>query len=204
MVNRDEFTQPTKDTLSNRVGGRCSNPGCRRATHGPNSESDQSINVGVAAHITAASPGGPRYNKTLGEQTRKSVGNGIWLCQSCAKLIDSDSIFSVDSLKEWKTVAENFALSEIERPSGSTHQSTDIQKIEDLMPDLLAEMRQDLQEDPLSREFIVMRKGWGYSTGGQPLLVYYYEDHPNLDNKFRVLQNLGFIQLVPHQPETDG
>jgi hypothetical protein len=55
--------------LAARTGHRCSNPGCRQPTIGPGSE-DTIINIGVAAHITAASPGtrenpGPRYDKTL-------------------------------------------------------------------------------------------------------------------------------------------
>jgi hypothetical protein len=48
------------------------------------------IDVGVAAHITAASPGGPRFDPNLSDKERASATNGIWLCQNCAKLIDND------------------------------------------------------------------------------------------------------------------
>ncbi|QGQ23935.1 hypothetical protein F1728_15145 [Gimesia benthica] len=72
------------------------------------------MNVGVAAHITAASVGGPRYDAFCGKEYRSSAQNGIWLCQTCAKLIDSDpSQFSKEILLDWKLVAEQFAFSEL-------------------------------------------------------------------------------------------
>ena len=57
---------------------------------GPQSEPSGVVNVGVAAHITAASQGGPRFDVNISEKERRSASNGIWLCQNCAKLIDSD------------------------------------------------------------------------------------------------------------------
>ena len=91
MTNqRDEFSTTTKETLAKRVGYRCANPNCRKLTCGPCEDENKAINIGVAAHITAASPGGPRYDETLTSEERKSINNGIWLCQSCAKLIDDD------------------------------------------------------------------------------------------------------------------
>ena len=67
---RDDFNANTKRILAARTGHLCSNPGCRGSTVGPGSEEAKIINIGVAAHITAASPGtkekpGPRYDKTL-------------------------------------------------------------------------------------------------------------------------------------------
>lgn len=68
---------------------------------------DEVINLGVAAHITAAAPGGPRYDSSLSADQRKSASNAIWLCQTCAKLIDSDELkYTVEVLKSWKTQAE--------------------------------------------------------------------------------------------------
>ena len=100
---RDEFSANTIRTLAQRVGHRCSNPECMRATSGPAQDEDGYINVGIAAHITAASPGGPRYDASLTAATRRSASNGIWLCQVCAKLIDSDILrFPADTLRKWK------------------------------------------------------------------------------------------------------
>jgi hypothetical protein len=65
------------------------------------------IDVGVAAHITAAAPGGPRFDPNLSDKERASATNGIWLCQNCAKLVDSDvARFSALALRGWKLGAE--------------------------------------------------------------------------------------------------
>jgi hypothetical protein len=114
MSSRDEFSKQTKQLLSSRVAHRCSNPDCRAATIGPQSLSDGSINLGVAAHITAAAVGGPRYDSSLTSDERSGAGNGIWLCQNCAKLVDSDiQRFTVRLLNNWKKQAEMFASKEM-------------------------------------------------------------------------------------------
>jgi len=114
-MERDDFTKQVIDILAKRVGVRCSNPTCKKLTTGPRSDSLHIINIGVAAHITAASQGGPRYNSILTSEQRQSVENGIWLCQNCAKLIDNDPMrYTVELLQEWKHRAENAALMEIE------------------------------------------------------------------------------------------
>ncbi len=115
-----DFTVGTKDLLAKRVGMRCSNPNCRRQTSGPRSDKVGAINIGVAAHIAAASEGGPRWNTDLSSEERQSAGNGIWLCQICAKLIDNDPDRYDDVfLHEWKELSERAALLEIEQPEQS-------------------------------------------------------------------------------------
>lgn len=79
-------------------------------TVGPQQTPSEAINIGVAAHITAASPDGPRYDATLNGVNRSDIQNGIWLCQSCAKLIDSDlTTYTEDLLRQWKKSAEERA-----------------------------------------------------------------------------------------------
>lgn len=108
-MNRDDFPTKVKLELAKRVGFLCSH--CGRATTGPTVDPQKSINVGVAAHITAASPGGPRYDASLTPEQRSSAENGIWLCQTCAKLVDSDELrYTVDVLREWKQQAEERAF----------------------------------------------------------------------------------------------
>ena len=112
---RDDFSQSVKDLLANRVGWKCSNPNCRKATRGAGVEKTNIINIGVASHITAASKGGPRYDENMTAQERKAFENGIWLCQSCSKLIDSDEMrYTVDKLKKWKDISEQLAVLELE------------------------------------------------------------------------------------------
>jgi hypothetical protein len=113
---RDDFPLKTIETLAKRVGCRCSNPGCRKLTSGPHEEAHKSVNIGVAAHITAAAPGGKRYNPGLSSEERKSIENGMWLCQNCGKLIDSnEQKYSVEILEAWKHEAEQQAQSEVEK-----------------------------------------------------------------------------------------
>ena len=104
---RHDFNQPVKYELAKRVAYRCSNPRCRLLTTGPHSESTRSVNVGVASHITAASAGGPRFDDQLSQKERSSIDNAIWLCQSCAKLIDNDETrYSVETISGWKKASE--------------------------------------------------------------------------------------------------
>lgn len=112
---RDDFTQKTKLALQHRVGNCCSNPDCRRKTTGPNSDHNKASSIGVACHITAASPNGPRYDADLLPEERKSVLNGIWLCESCSKMIDVDvERYPVELLYGWKHQAEAIAKYEYE------------------------------------------------------------------------------------------
>jgi hypothetical protein len=114
-MGRDDFSKQTRDRLAMRVGVRCSNPYCRKLTTGPRTSSPHIVSIGVAAHITAASPGGPRYDLSLSPQQRQSDENGIWLCQNCAKLVDNDQeLYPREVLRGWKTSAEASALAELE------------------------------------------------------------------------------------------
>ena len=117
MARRDEFRADTKDLLAKRVGIRCSNPNCRQSTSGPKEDPRTAVNIGVAAHIAAAASGGPRYDGDLTSAERSSSDNGIWLCQNCAKLIDSDDKrYHVDLLRHWKRLSEEAARLAIETP----------------------------------------------------------------------------------------
>ena len=117
MNQRDEFSLKTKEILAKRVGTLCSNPGCSVPTYGPNADPGKSTNKGVAAHIKAASPRGPRYDPNMTAEERSSIENGIWLCESCAKLIDTDEKrYSIDILRDWKLKAEARAQKALENP----------------------------------------------------------------------------------------
>jgi hypothetical protein len=108
---RDNFSAKTNRILAARVGYHCSNPTCMGWTSGPQLDEDGAINIGVAAHITAASPDGPRYDANMTSTTRRSGMNGIWLCQSCSHLIDRDeNRYTVKELHRWKKDAIQRAL----------------------------------------------------------------------------------------------
>jgi hypothetical protein len=85
-----------------------------KITSGPNSDPTRSINVGVAAHVTAASAGGPRFDASLTPEERSSIQNALWLCQKCGALVDRDpDRFSAALLREWRSRAEDAAAKDI-------------------------------------------------------------------------------------------
>ncbi|MBL4644832.1 MAG: hypothetical protein JKY99_00040 [Rhizobiales bacterium] len=111
---RDDFSAKTKQLLAQRVGWLCSNPECCRPTLGPRMGEPGIMNLGVAAHIMAASEGGPRYDKLQTAEERRSFANGLWLCQSHAHQIDHDkAYFTVKMLEDWKRSAEQRAFDQL-------------------------------------------------------------------------------------------
>jgi hypothetical protein len=116
---RDDFDKPTIDALAKRAAFICSRPKCKTLTLSPSQEDENKfIYIGKAAHITAAAVGGPRYDKSLTSEERKSISNGIFLCSNCADMIDKNggADFPVELLKEWKReheawVSKNLNLS---------------------------------------------------------------------------------------------
>ena len=199
MSNRDDFPEKIKQLLAKRIGFKCSNPECRKPTCGPADEPTKAVNLGVAAHITAASEGGPRYNPLLTQEERSGANNGIWLCQNCAKLIDSDKQrYTVMLLRLWKNTAEDTANLEL----GMQADSTDVSNFQDVfskMPKLLANMAHylKLEETKLIREFFVIpdrNKELGGSS--KPRLKYYEEDYEDLRLKLDILQDYGFIEDI--------
>jgi HEAT repeat protein len=117
---RDDFNEDVKRTVAERAQYRCSRPSCRAFTSGPQVDSTKSLNVGVAAHITAASPSGPRYDATLSSEERRHIDNAIWLCQTCGKLVDNDEgRFTENDLRQWKLTAEAEAFAVIGRTSAA-------------------------------------------------------------------------------------
>jgi hypothetical protein len=198
---RDDFPQFVKERLAKRVAYLCSNPKCRKPTSGPQTGPIEVINIGVAAHITAASSNGPRYDATLSAEERSDAENGIWLCQNCGKLADNDEVrYTVEVLKDWKYRAETAAAVALEKPGSARNDLDVFTKVERQMPELLAEMRKDLSANPLCREFVVVRKVLMFSWS-KPILIYYYEDHSSLDDKMHILQNHRLIQNISDDPD---
>ena len=110
MSKRDEFPAKIKRALAARAGHVCSFPGCARHTSGPSDEAPEaSVNLGEACHLSAAASGtgARRYDPSMTSEQRRSIDNGIWMCRTHAKLIDSDeATYTVELLREWKGEAE--------------------------------------------------------------------------------------------------
>lgn len=172
---RDDFTKVTIELLAKRVGYVCSNPGCQTPTTGPHSDDEKAVSVGVAAHIAAASAGGPRYDASQTPTERKASSNGIWLCQTCARLIDVDTArYTRDVLLGWKDAAEASALAKLESPvasRGSAIEPTNLESPPGDFPQRLS-------------EFTVVFLGAGFSrcatVGRAPLMSDFFR---GLDNE---------------------
>lgn len=108
---RDDFSAATIRTLQERASNHCSNPLCNAPTSGPHTDPQKAIRVGRAAHICAAAPGGKRYDPTMTPEERSDISNGIWLCATCAALVDTDEYrFHVSLLRDWKVHADQARL----------------------------------------------------------------------------------------------
>lgn len=126
--NRDDFTNKVKDELAKRVAYRCCMPGCDIVTLGPKLGGGYT-NDGTAAHITAASPKGPRYDKSLSKEQRSSIDNGIWMCANHGRQIDSNkNKYSVSELREWKELAEETASSRLLKKQPTEEDATELLK----------------------------------------------------------------------------
>jgi hypothetical protein len=199
MSKRDDFPRRIKELLAKRVGSKCSNPDCRTPTSGPSEDPAKASNIGVAAHITAACKGGPRYDPLLSKEERSSANNGIWLCHKCARLIDSDERrYTAGLLRSWKHSAETTASLELRMQADSTDASN-FQDALAQMPKLLANMAHylRLEETKFIREFFVIPDRNKVLGGTEkPRLKYFEEDYDNLRLKLDILQDYGFIEDV--------
>ena len=104
MNNRDDFSEKVRRAVAARAGWHCSFAGCAKLTVGPSEEApDAFANIGEAAHICAASPGGRRYDASMTPDERAGFDNAIWLCSDHAKLIDRDEVtYTADVLRAMK------------------------------------------------------------------------------------------------------
>ena len=104
-----DFSRPTRRVIASRAGWRCSAPACGKSTVGPGDGPDSISETGVAAHIYAASPSGPRGTSDLSLARRTSPENGIWLCASHGRLVDSQDGrgYSAGLLIAWRDLHES-------------------------------------------------------------------------------------------------
>lgn len=62
------------------------------------------VMTGIAAHICAASENGPRYDASQTPEERKAIENGVFLCATCATMIDKNKgiDFPAPLLRQWR------------------------------------------------------------------------------------------------------
>lgn len=79
-------------------GNRCAYPGC----DSPLVRSDGVV-VGEIAHIEAAMPDGPRFNKHMSNQERRAPANLMIMCATCHTITDADTdTWTVEKLQALK------------------------------------------------------------------------------------------------------
>lgn len=106
--DRADFTAVTVKAIAFEAHLFCSNPTCCRFTSYSTS-SGKARAIAEAAHINAASTGGPRPSVKSNEDYLKSAANGIWLCKLCHDRIDKDpSLYSEAELHQWKKQHSTF------------------------------------------------------------------------------------------------
>lgn len=87
---RIDFTAPTRRLVAARAGHRCSMPQCGRLTIGPDTQPNEFVDSGVAAHIFSAASGGPRGQGGLSAEQLASASNAIWLCAIHGRIVDAN------------------------------------------------------------------------------------------------------------------
>lgn len=102
---RDDFRAPIRRKIERLAGHACSI--CNIPTTGANADGSGEITIGTAAHICAASPLGPRYDREMSSAERSSASNGIWLCRNHGDEVDDDpKRYTVEVLRRLKSEAE--------------------------------------------------------------------------------------------------
>ena len=119
-----------------------------------------------------------------------SIGN-----DNPAKIVEElKSINNV--LLQLTTSRENVAKPSLVLSKPSENILIDVEK---LIPELLAEMREDLIESPFARECILISKSAVYE--GDPnnlILSYYFESHIWLRSKLRILENYALVYEITY------
>ena len=175
MADRADFSAATRRQLAARAGHVCSFPGCGRPTSGPSAEAaDASVDLGEACHIVAAAtgPGARRRDPSMTRAERSSIDNGIWMCRTHAKLIDSDeATYTVEQLHKWKREAE--ARAEERLRAGSTRAEAAgaaPESAEDLPPNPFVQVLAIRDEDAFIGRKRELRRLHGMLAGGSVAL----------------------------------
>jgi hypothetical protein len=196
---RDDFPAAVKSKLAQRVRHTCSNPGCSAPTAGPREDRHGAVNIGVAGHISGASPGGPRYNPNLTPEQRRDISNGIWLCQTCGKLIDSDEPrFTEGLLRAWKTLAEEHARLSLGK-TAAAYAAEKMPFLELYLELDGEEIQPDYHSQAPVRRFVLGLHNTGKAIAKFPFIRFSFSAGLSLD-QFGIDGNIGY-GLTPSQLE---
>jgi hypothetical protein len=106
---------------------------------------------------------------------------------------------SADLLREWKGMAEAAAYLELRGMRVVPDLRATLRELEANMPDLIAEMRQDIEGNPFCREFVLHSRTWSINVDpNNAVFGYTFQDHPHLRQKIRVLENHGLVTDISY------
>lgn len=92
--SRERVPLAQEKVLISRSGNRCAYPKCGlELTADPRHQDDHPKAIGKVAHICAASPGGPRYDRGMTSEQRGSASNLIYLCGPHHDVVDTQLHF---------------------------------------------------------------------------------------------------------------
>lgn len=115
---RDNFSNGTRHRLSDQVDHHCVFPGCWTLTSVPRPEGKGRVTVSHAAHVSAASENGPRYNPELTPEQRRALANGANLCATHATLVDRQSDrYPAETIQGWQGAAVETLQRNVGRPT---------------------------------------------------------------------------------------
>lgn len=116
MIEKDSgkrlnFSPATREIIAKSAGYKCSIRRCLKNTICNADAGDKSksiVDLGIASHIYAASPGGPRPAPIdMPDAMIMHESNGIWTCGSCGAIIDKVKLNSSDQMLNPEYSAEN-------------------------------------------------------------------------------------------------
>lgn len=111
VLNRNSsanFSKRVKTTVYRASNGLCNNPACRRHTVRTNREVPHRAEV---AHISAASPKGPRFDKLMTDEERSAIRNCLLLCRECHREVDNNVYeYTRSILEDWRPIISTTLL----------------------------------------------------------------------------------------------
>ena len=179
------FSKTTITLLAQRAAYLCSNPDCKILTIAPNTDGEKIILIGQAAHVYGARKGSKRYNIQMTDDERSNISNGIWLCNNCHKLIDSDDKkYTAEKLFQWKNDHEKFVSNNLGEKSHVVN--------DDAVDNIFCEIENCPQN--IKKIVIEKQEGWEYLLTSS-LLVHY---NTPIIRKLEDLYNCLYTKEIKH------
>lgn len=178
-----QYTQVTIKRLFMLSGSQCAAPDCTNILI---AKDDKTL-ISTICHIEAASPKGPRHNKTMSDEQRRSFDNLFLLCDQCHKLVDNkanESLYPTVLLKDWKSNHESKQLNKLSSSTSMFRDAIDvIAKVTFEEPDEVSDASNPFKiDDKISHNHIKRNKS---------LIEYYKVYYSKINSLYTELEKQG-------------